>query len=63
MVFQRGGIGGLRWADIRNTAPYTLDLMGDGLIGFAAKTKTRGKSEGGRGRVVLFLIPQILMTV
>ena len=37
---------GLRWGDLLNAPPSTLVLMNDGLIGFAAKTKTRGKSEG-----------------
>ena len=37
---------GLRRGGLLNKAPSTLVLMNDGLIGFAAKTKTRGKSEG-----------------
>ena len=37
---------GLRRGDLLNTAPSTLALMGECLIGCAAKTKTRGKSEG-----------------
>ena len=36
----------LRWGDLLNTAPTTTVLTKEGLIGFAAKTKTRGKSEG-----------------
>ena len=31
----------LRWGDLLNTAPATTVLMKEGLIGFAAKTKTR----------------------
>ena len=37
----------LRWGDLLNTAPATLVLIKEGPIGFAAKTKTRGKYEGG----------------
>ena len=37
---------GLRWDDLLNTSPTTLVLLKEGLIGFAAKTKTRGKSAG-----------------
>ena len=37
---------GLRWDDLLNTAPTTLVLLKEGLIGFAPKAKTRGKSEG-----------------
>ena len=36
----------LRWADLISTAPSTSVLMKEGLIGFAAKTKTGGKSDG-----------------
>ena len=36
----------LRWDDLLCTAPTTLVLMKEGLIVFAARTKTRGKSEG-----------------
>ena len=35
---------GVRWGDLLNTAPSTTVLMGEGLIGFAPKTKTRGGS-------------------
>ena len=35
---------GLRWGGLLNTAPDTTVLMKEGLIGFAAKTKTRGGS-------------------
>ena len=44
--FRLGVAAGLRWGDLLNTAPNTLVLVEDGLIGFAAKTKTRGASEG-----------------
>ena len=44
--FRLGVAAGLRWGDLLNTAPNTLVLVKDGLIGFAAKTKTRGVSEG-----------------
>ena len=37
---------GLRLGDLLRTSPTTLVLIKDGRIGFAAKTKTRGKSEG-----------------
>ena len=37
---------GLRWGDRLNTAPPATVLMREGLIGFAEKTKTTGKSEG-----------------
>ena len=37
---------GLRWEDLLNTAPATTVLTKEGLIGFVAKTKTRGKSAG-----------------
>ena len=37
---------GLRWGDLLNTAPNTLVLLKSGLFWFAAKSKTRGKSEG-----------------
>ena len=37
---------GLRWDDVLNSAPNTLVLTIGGLTGFAAKTKTRGVSEG-----------------
>ena len=37
---------GLRWGDFLNSAPNTLVLTTGGLTGFAAKTKTRGASEG-----------------
>ena len=36
----------LRWGDLINTAPATTVLMEEGIIGFAEKPKTRGKSEG-----------------
>ena len=36
----------LRWGDLLNTSPPTTVLMKDGIIGFAAKTKTRGKPDG-----------------
>ena len=39
-------VAGLRWGDLLNTAPTTLVLLKEGIIGFAEKTKTRGKSEG-----------------
>ena len=38
---------GLRWGDLLCTAPATLVLMKECLIGFAAKTETRGMSEWG----------------
>ena len=41
-------VAGLRWDELLNTAPTTTVLMKEGLIGFAAKTKTAGKSEGRR---------------
>ena len=44
--FRLGVAAGLRWGDLLNTAPNTLVLVKDGLAGFAAKTKTRGVSEG-----------------
>ena len=44
--FRVGVAAGLIWGDLLNTAPNTLVLVKDGLIGFAAKTKTRGVSEG-----------------
>ena len=47
---------GLRWDDLINTAPTTTVLMKEGLIGCAAKTKTRGKSDG-RPWVAIFLFP------
>ena len=37
---------GLRWGDLLNSAPNTLVFTTEGLTGFAAKTKTRGVSEG-----------------
>ena len=37
---------GLRWGDLLNSSPNTLLLLTGGLTGFAAKTKTRGVSEG-----------------
>ena len=37
---------GLRWVDLLSTAPATLVLIKDGLIGFAVKTKTTGQAEG-----------------
>ena len=37
---------GLRWNDLLNSTPNTLILTTGGLTGFAAKTKTRGVSEG-----------------
>ena len=37
---------GLSWGDLINTAPTTTVLIKEGLSGFAAKTKTRWKSEG-----------------
>ena len=37
---------GLRWDDLLNTSPNTLTLNTEGLIGFAAKTKSRGVDEG-----------------
>ena len=36
----------LRWGDLPNTAPPTTVLVSEGLVGFAAKTKNVGKSEG-----------------
>ena len=44
--FRVAAVAGLRWSDLLNTAPSTLVLIKAGLIGFASKTKTRGKSEG-----------------
>ena len=44
--FRLAVAAGLRWDDLLNTAPNTLVLIKAGLIGFAAKTKTRGVSEG-----------------
>ena len=37
---------GLRWNDLLNSTPNTLTLTTGGLTGFAARTKTRGVSEG-----------------
>ena len=37
---------GLRRGDLVNTSPSALVLMKEGPVKFAAKTKTRGKSEG-----------------
>ena len=37
---------GLRWDDLLSTAPATTVLMKEGLIGCAAKTKTRGMPDG-----------------
>ena len=36
----------LRWDDLLHDAPATTVLMREGLIGFAAKTRTREKPEG-----------------
>ena len=36
----------LRWGGLLCTAPATPVLMKEGLIGFAAKTKTGGTSDG-----------------
>ena len=36
---------GIRWVDLLNTAHPATVLMKEGLIGFAAKTKTVGKPE------------------
>ena len=36
----------LRWGDLLNAPPNTLVLLKAGIIGLAAKTKTRAKSEG-----------------
>ena len=44
--FRVAAEAGLRWDDLLNTAPATLVLLKEGLVGFAAKTKTRGKSDG-----------------
>ena len=46
MVFQSAVAACLRWDDLLCTAPKTLVLIKDGLIGFAAKPEARGKSEG-----------------
>ena len=46
LSFRLADAAGLRWGDLLNTAPTTLALLKEGIIGFAAKTKTRGKSEG-----------------
>ena len=37
---------GLRWGDLLSNAPATTVLMEECHIGFAAKTKTMGKSDG-----------------
>ena len=50
----RVAVAGLRWDDLLSTAPATTVLMKECLIGFAAKTKTGGKSEEGLG-ISLFL--------
>ena len=52
---------GPRWGDLLNSAPYTLDLMRGSPIGFAAKTKTREKSEGAILELVLLLIQKMAM--
>ena len=48
---------GLRWDDLLNAAPTTLVLLREPLIGFAAKTKTRGKSEGSHRCATNFAFP------
>ena len=48
---------GLRWGDLLNTDPNTLVLIKDGLIGFAAKTETRGVSEGRAWGAINFAFP------
>ena len=48
---------GLRWGGLINTAPSAKVLLGDGLIGFAAKTQTRGKSEGRPRASRLYAFP------
>ena len=37
---------GLWRNDLLNTAPSTISLMGEGIVGFSVKTKTRWESEG-----------------
>ena len=44
----RVDVAGIRWADMLRTAPATTVLMTEGLVGFAAKTKTTGGESEGR---------------
>ena len=44
--FRVAAEAGLRWDDLINTAPSTTVLTKEGLIGFAANAKTRGRPEG-----------------
>ena len=55
--FRLGVAAGLRWGDLLNTASNTLVLVKDGLIGFAAKTKTRGVYEGRPWGAINFSFP------
>ena len=46
LPFRVAVASGLGWGDLLNTAPPKTVLTKEGLIGFASKTKTRGRSEG-----------------
>ena len=50
----------IRWRDLLNTAPSTLALMNEGLIGSAAKTNTLGLSDGSPCEIPLFLILKMI---
>ena len=57
--FRLAVASGLRLDDLLNTAPTTLVLLKEGIIGFASKARTRGKSEGrpwGASKFAFFLM-------
>ena len=53
--FRVAEAAGLRWGDLLNTPPNTLTLNTEGLIGFAAKTKSRGWLKEDLGELLITL--------